>query len=214
MTIITANNSWVHRPMIESDYTFWMECWKDYPLSPEVGTFTYEERLKWFSARITQNETGTDASIKGGFTMTSNTPIIRTYISVNPAGNPVGIRVYSFEASGEAWVRADIIHPTHRGNGYFTDHKILAVGLMREWNITTIKGWVENDPTFSTIGLVKTKLGNLGMSVSASAKDSSDIALNSEGTSVSLDNLSITIAQCEALKSGDSDWADVTFAIS
>ena len=126
----------------------------------------------------------------------------------------MGIRVYSFEASGEAWVRADIIHPTHRGNGYFTDHKILAVGLMREWNITTIKGWVENDPTFSTIGLVKTKLGNLGMAISASAKDSSDLALNSEGASVSLDSLSITIAQCEALKSADSDWADVTYTVS
>ena len=179
-----------------------------------MGTFTYEERLKWFSARITQNELGSDASIKSGYNMISNQPLIRTYISVNPAGAPVGIRVYSFEASNEAWVRADIIHSSHRGKGYFTDHKILAVGLMREWNITTVKGWVENNPTFSTIGLVKTKLGNLGMTVSASAKDSSDVALNSSGNSVALDNLSITIAQCESLKSGDSDWADVTFAIS
>mgnify|MGYP001411818032 CR=1 FL=1 len=214
MTTITASNNWVYRPLVEDDYTFWMGAWKDYPLSPGTGTFTYEERLRWFSARLRNNEKETDASIKSGFTMVNNLPPIRTYISVNPAGTPVGIRVYSFEEPGEAWARADIIHPAHRGNGYYTDHKILAIGLMREWNIVTIKGWVENDPTFNTVGLVKTKLINLGMAVSALERDSSNEALDSTGTPVPLDHLSISIAQCEALKDGDSDWADVAFTIS
>ena len=213
-TIVTANNGWVNRPMIESDFTFWMECWKDFPLSPGETTFTYLDRLTWFSARILNNETGTDASIKSGFTMTNNVPLIRTYVTLKPDGTPIGIRVYSLEESGEAWVRSDLIHPAHRGEGHWTDHQLMQLGLMREWNITTTKAWVENDPTFSTMGFVKTKLTNLGMGVSASAKDSSDGALNSVGTSVSLDHWTRPIAQFEAQKSGDSDWADVTYVIS
>jgi hypothetical protein len=213
-TIVTANNGWVIRPMIESDFTFWMECWKDYPLSPGEATFTYSDRLTWFSARILNNETGTDASIKSGFTMTHNVPIIRTYVTVKPDGTSVGMRVYSFEESGEAWIRSDMIHPTHRGNGHYTDHVLMQLGLMREWNITTTKAWVENDPVFSTWGFVKTKHTNLGMSVSDNARDSSDSALDSGGTAVSLDHWIRARAEFEAQKSGDSDWADVTYVIS
>jgi hypothetical protein len=52
------------------------------------------------------------------------------------------------------------------------------------------------------------------MSVSDNARDSSDSALDSGGTAVSLDHWIRARAEFEAQKSGDSDWADVTYVIS
>ena len=37
-TIITASNGWKTRPLLESDYTFFMEAFSDYPL----GVYSYK----------------------------------------------------------------------------------------------------------------------------------------------------------------------------
>ena len=211
MTTVTASNGWIHRPLLESDFTFWMESWKDYALSPGSTTFSYADRLNWFSARILNNETGTDANIKSGY---QGRALLRTYVSLRPDGTPVGIRGYGFETAGEMWARVSIIHPTYRGNGYYTDQTLLAVGLVREFNITTVKAWVEESPSFDSVNYWKIKTEGAGSTVGTESKDSSDAALDSSGNSVPLKLIVTTLAQCEALKSGDSDWAGVTFVIS
>ena len=58
-TIITSSNGWKTRPLVESDYDFFMEAFSDYPL----GTKSYRIRQNKFSGCIYNNSLYNDSII-------------------------------------------------------------------------------------------------------------------------------------------------------
>tara|TARA_R110002012_G_scaffold206787_2_gene376837 strand:+ start:7351 stop:7998 length:648 start_codon:yes stop_codon:yes gene_type:complete len=209
-TICTASNGWKMRPMIESDYTFFMEAFADYPL----GSTSYKMRQNKFSGCIYNNSLYADSIIKSGAVEQSDgvgaQGVIRTYVTERPDGKAIHIRILIMHQPNLLVVRSYSMHPTYRGNNYAHQCAALGVGLNREWNITMVRAWLEATPTFPAINPMRTKYNAAGISLDIST----DTNLVDHGDSSTIKKLEANETQYEALKTNCPGWADVTYTIS
>ncbi len=209
-TICTASNGWKLRPLVESDSTFFMETFADYPL----GSSSYATRINKFSACLYQNSRYEDSIIKSGKVTIADgvdgNGVVRTYVTERPDGKAVQIRILISAEPGILVVRSYAIHPTYRGNNYVHQCAALGVGLNREWSITTVRAWLEATPTFPAINPIRAKYTAAGVNL--------DIATETNvvdyGDSTSIKKLEANQTQYEALKTNCPGWADVTYTIS
>lgn len=209
-TIITASNGWKTRPLLESDYTFFMEAFSDYPL----GVNSYKIRQNKFSGCIYNNTLYNDSIIKSGAVTESDgvqsQGVIRTYVTQRPDGNPVSIRLYIFHEAHLMVIRSMVVHPTYRENGYAKDAHGIGIGLCREFNITKVRAWLEASPTFPAMAAMKTRYNNASINLDMST----DTNTADVGGGESIKKLEATNTQFEALKTNTSGWADVTYTVS
>lgn len=209
-TIITSSNGWKTRPLVESDYDFFMEAFSDYPL----GTKSYRIRQNKFSGCIYNNSLYNDSIIKSGAVTqgdgVQSQGVIRTYVTERPDGKAVSIRLYIFHEAHLMVIRSMVVHPTYRGNGYAKDAHGIGVGLCREFNITKVRAWLEATPTFPAITPMRTRYNAAGISLDMSTDTNTADVEGGE----SIKKLEATDTQFEALKSNTSGWADVTYTVS
>ena len=209
-TICTASNGWKMRPLVESDSTFFMEAFADYPL----GSNSYATRVNKFSGCLYQNSLYEDSIIKTGKVTTSDgvtaNGVVRTYVTERPDGKAVHVRILISAEAGILVVRSYAMHPTYRGNDYAHQCAALGVGLNREWNITTVRAWLESTPTFPAINPMRTKYNAAGINLDIATETN----LVDHGDSTSIKKLEANQTQYEALKTNCPGWADVTYTIS
>ena len=209
-TIVTASNGWKLRPLDESDSTFFMESFRDYPL----GSNSYAARVNKFSACLYQNSLYEDSIIKTGKVTVADgvdsNGVVRTYVTERADGKPIHTRILIMHESGILVVRSYAMHPTYRGNNYAHQCAALGVGLNREWNITTVRAWLEATPTFPAINPMKTKYNAAGVSLDMST----DTNVQDHGDESLIKKLEANETQYEALKTNCPGWADVTYTIS
>ena len=217
-TIVTASNGYKFRPMIESDFNFFMEIWKDFP----QGVQSYEMRLKRFSEFITCNEGyGTEANIKADEVNTVDKSITWTFVLEKADGTPVGMAIGVYEEPGYMFAKFNMVHPSHRGQKHWTAITMLTIGLARRLEITHGYSWMlSNNPVNSAaIADQKAKYDTAGIDTSRTDTTSVTIipelgvpAFNHEVVDM-FKNLA-PISAYETLKSNNSTWADVTFTYS
>jgi len=209
-TIVTASNGWKTRPMKESDYTFFMETFEDFPL----GTNSYRHRVDKFSACIQNNKLYADSIIKSGAVTVSDgvlaEGVIRTYVTERPGGQAVSIRIYIFHQADVMVIRSYGVHPTYRGTGYAKDAHGVGIGLCREFEIEKVRAWLENSPTFPAMGAMKTRYNTASMNLDMTT----DTNQADPGGEETIKMMEATRAQYEALKTNTTGWADVTYTIS
>ena len=209
-TIVTSSNGWKTRPLVESDSTFFMESFADYPL----GSNSYAARVNKFSACLYHNGLYDDSIIKSGKVTIADgvdgNGVIRTYITERADGKPIHTRILIMHQPGMMVVRSYAMHPTYRGNGYAHQCAAHAAGLLREWNITTIRAWLETVPTFPAMPSMRAKYNTAGFDLDIST----DTNLVDHGDSSSIKKLEANETQYEALKTNCPGWADVTYTIS
>jgi len=209
-TICTASNGWKTRPMLESDYTFFMETFADYPL----GSNSYRTRQNKFSGCIHNNSLYADSIIKSGAVTEADgvqsQGVIRAYVTERPDGQPVSIRIYIFHEEDLMVIRSYCVHPTYRGNGYAKDAHGVGIGLCRELGITKVRAWLEASPTFPAMGPIRTSYNSASMNLDIST-DTNEADI---GGGESIKKLEASAAQYEALKTNTTGWADITYVIS
>lgn len=210
-TVLTASNGWKFRPLEETaaDQDFYIRCWKDFP----QGSNTYIARLNRFSWHLSKNEEFNETNLNT-FQRGDGNLRICTYISERN-GTKIGISTWCFgEEAGKMNVRFGLIDPTQRGNGYFSDHNILTLGMMERWNITHINAWFQapgNTGHNTAISATRTKWDDLGFDLTGTTTTTpGQFHLEAQN----LEHNEATIAQYRTLKAGDSDWADVTWSYS
>tara|TARA_Y100001963_G_C6774513_1_gene446644 strand:- start:64 stop:753 length:690 start_codon:yes stop_codon:yes gene_type:complete len=225
-TIVTGSNGYKLRPMKESDFNFFMECWKDFP----QGIQTYEMRLKRFSRFIWCNEFGygTDALVKAGTVGPSHGEVTWTYIMEKPDGTPVALATYVFAEPQVLFAKFGMVHPDHRGNKYWTGICIMQLGLAEHLDITSGYSWfVKDNPVNANApNAERTKYATAGMDISGTAKTTVNIIPMEAGgemagqpvfnnvADVELVKNHATKAQYTTFKNNDSDWASVTWSYS
>lgn len=215
-TVLTASNGWVFRPLEETaaDQDFYIRCWKDFP----QGRNDYMARLDRFSFHLAQNdefdETNLNTFNASGTSHIAEDLRIATYISERN-GTKIGCSTFTFgHEVGKMTVRFSLIDPNQRGNGYYTDQTILHLGLMEHWNMTHINRWhiaPGEDGHSAAIAATRTKWGNLGFDMTGTGRTTINGFHQKE---LDMEHAEATIAQYRTLKSGDSDWTDVTWSYS
>jgi len=209
-TICTASNGWKTRPMLESDYTFFMETFQDYPL----GTNSYRIRQNKFSACIHNNTLYADSIIKSGAVEESDgvqsQGVIRTYVTERPDGQAVSIRIYIFHEPHIMVIRSYCVHPTYRGNGYAKDAHGVGIGLCREFAITKVRAWLEGTPTFPAMGAMKTRYNSASINLDMRT----DTNEHDIGGGETIKKLEASDTQYELLKTNTEGWAAITYTIS
>tara|TARA_Y100000004_G_scaffold196715_1_gene267728 strand:+ start:2253 stop:2894 length:642 start_codon:yes stop_codon:yes gene_type:complete len=209
-TIVTASNGWKLRPLVESDSTFFMEAFADYPL----GSNSYAARTNKFSACLYQNSLYEDSIIKTGKVTIADgidgNGVVRTYVTERADGKAIHVRILIMHQPGVLVVRSYAMHPTYRGNDYAHQCAALGVGLNREWNIATVRAWLEATPTFPAINPMRTKYNAAGINLDMST----DTNVQDHGSEDSIKMLEANETQYEALKTNCPGWADVTYTIS
>jgi len=209
-TICTASNGWKMRPLEESDYTFFMESFKDYPL----GSNSYAARVNRFSGCLYRNSLYEDSIIKAKKVTIADgvdgDGVVRTYVTERADGTAIQIRVLIMHEPGVKVARAYAMHPTYRGNGYIHQCEALGVGLNREWDIDIVRGWLEATPTFPAITPMRAKYVTAGINLDMST----DTNVQDHGNESLIKKLEASKTQYEALKTNCPGWADVTYTIS
>ena len=218
-TIITASNGYKYRPMKESDYTFFMECWKDFP----QGIQTYDVRTKRFSDFLQCNEGyGTEALIKSGDVNNTDKCVTWTHILEKADGTAVGVGVNVFAFNNEIFAKFGIIHPDHRGNKHWTAMEFMNLGLGERVEVTYGYSWFyETNPVNGSFGgAARTKYDAAGIDISQTGKTVVTPVENSaDGVQFSTEEVNLqknysTIAQYRTYKSNNSDWASVSYSYS
>lgn len=209
-TIITASNGWKTRPLKETDATFFLETFADYPL----GANSYRIRNNKLSGCLYNNSLYADSIIKSGAVTEADgveaQGVIRTYVTEKPDGTAVSIRIYIFHIAHLMVIRSYCVHPTHRGNGYAKDAHGVGIGLCREFNINKVRAWLEDTPTFPAMTAMKARYNTASIDLDMSTDtNTADI-----GGGESIKKLEATEAQFEALKTNTEGWADVTYTAS
>jgi len=215
-TVLTASNGWKLRPLEETaaDQDFYIRCWKDFP----QGRNDYMARLDRFSFHLDQNdkfdETNLNTYNASGTSHIAEDLRIASYIAER-SGTKIGISTFTFgHEVGKMTVRFGLIDPTQRGNGYFTDLTILHLGLMEHWNMTHINRWhiaPGEDGASAAIAATRTKWADLGFDMTGTGRTTLNGFHQKE---LNMEHVEATIAQYRTLKTGDSDWADVTWSYS
>lgn len=228
VTIVTGSNGYKLRPMKESDYTFFMECWKDFP----QGLQTYDIRVKRFSKFLQCNEEGygTDALIQAGTVGPSHGIATWTYIMEKPDGTPVALATYVFDEPQVLFAKFGMVHPDQRGNKYWTGICIMQLGLAQHLDITSGYSWFikDNPVNPDAPNAERAKYDTAGMTTTGTAVTAVNIipmaaGVNIEGAGmpvfnnvadVELVKNHATEAQYIVFKNNNSDWAAVTWSIS
>ena len=209
-TIVTSSNGWKTRPLVESDSTFFKESFAYYPL----GSNSYAARVNKFSACLYQNSLYEDSIIKSGKVTVADgvdgNGVIRSYVTERADGQAIHTRILIMHQPGIMVIRSYAMHPTYRGNGYAHQCAAHAVGLLREWNITKCRAWIEATPSFPAMPSMKTKYNTAGVNLDMST----DTNVQDYGDESSIKMLEADLSHSETLKTNCPGWADVTYTIS
>jgi len=212
-TVITASNGMKLRPMKESDFNFYMECWKDFP----QGVQSYAERLNRFSAHMERNEGyGTEALIKSGDVNFEEKCIVWSMILEKADSTPVCYQTYVFEEANECFLKFGITHPNHRGQGHWKALSMFNLAMCQRVEVTSAYSWfmATNPVNSNAMSAERTKYANAGFDISKTAKAT---VTNPPVFNINEDDLvknSGTITQYAQYKANDSAWADVTWTYS
>ena len=138
----------------------------------------------------------------------------------NTDGVPVAQTVYVFEEAHVMFVKFGMIHPSHRGNKYWTVAQIMDIGLAEHLQITSSYSWFlkTNPINPNAMNVTRTKFAAAGADISVTGVTSTDLQRNGEPVFNTREENLVknqgTIAQWRLVKTANSDWADVTFTIS
>ena len=212
-TIITASNNMKLRPMTESDFSFYMECWKDFP----QGLQSYAERLNRFSLHMERNEGyGTEALIKSGDVNYDDKCIVWSMILEKADGTPVAYQTYVFEEQDICLSRFEIIHPNHRRQGYWTALHMFLLAMCQRVEVNSAYSWymAANPVNSNAVSAERSKFSADGFDISGTAKivPTDPPTFNTHEHDVVKNHG--TIAQYAQYKANDSNWADVTWTYS
>ena len=212
-TVITASNGMKLRPMKESDFNFYMECWKDFP----QGIQSFSERLNRFSLHMERNEGyGSEALIKSGDVNFEEKCIVWSMILEKADGTPVGYNTYVFEEDNICLSKFEMIHPSHRGQGYWTALHMFALAMCQRVEINSAYSWymTTNPVNSNATTAERSKFAAAGFDLSGQARiiPTDPPSFNTHEHDV-VKNYG-TVAQYAQYKANDSAWADVTWTYS
>ena len=212
-TVITASNGMKLRPMKESDFNFYMECWKDFP----QGIQTYAERLNRFSAHMERNEGyGSEALIKSGDVNYTDKCIVWSMILEKADATPVCYQTFVFEVVDQCYLKFGITHPDRRGQGYWKALSMFNLAMCQRVEVTSAYSWfmAANPVNPNAITAERARYSAAGFDISGTAKivPTDPPTFNTHEHDVVKNHG--TIAQYAQYKANDSNWVDVTWTYS
>lgn len=212
-TVITASNGMKLRPMVESDFNFYMECWKDFP----QGIQTFSERMNRFSAHMQRNEGyGSEALIKSGDVDFEDKCIVWSMILEKADGTPVAYQAYVFEQENECYLKFGMVHPSHRGQGYWTATHMFVLAMCERVEVTSAHSWfmASNPINSNAMTAERNRYAAAGFDISGTGRTTVTNPPMFNITEHDLVKNHGTIAQYTQYKANDSNWADITWTYS